>query len=166
MKKVLVTGCAGFIGSNLVDRLLENGNKVGYDKNKKLWFPHKSVEGGSDTIAYGHKIQSGEDFSAGITDAQAEDLFKKDIEKAKSQINKELKGTKLTPKQEEMFIDFVFNMGTLKKFPKFTEFALKNDLDGMKSQYKRYASGKELKGRNSEFLKRFLSEYFGFTTYF
>jgi GH24 family phage-related lysozyme (muramidase) len=65
-----------------------------------------------------------------------------------------------------MFIDFAFNMGTLKKFPKFTEFALKNDLSGMKDQYKRYAGGKELKGRNTEFLKRFLSEYFGFTTYF
>jgi hypothetical protein len=48
-----------------------------------LWFPHKSFEGGSDTIAYGHKIQSGEDFSAGITDAQAEELLKKDIEKVK-----------------------------------------------------------------------------------
>lgn len=28
MKKVLITGCAGFIGSNLVDRLLEHGYKV------------------------------------------------------------------------------------------------------------------------------------------
>lgn len=28
MKKVLVTGCTGFIGSNLVDRLLEYGYKV------------------------------------------------------------------------------------------------------------------------------------------
>jgi GH24 family phage-related lysozyme (muramidase) len=92
--------------------------------------------------------------------------LKKDLAKAKDQVHKELGGIKLTPKQEEMFIDFVFNMGTLKKFPKFTEFALKNDLGGMRDQYKRYAGGKELKGRNNEFLKRFLSEYFGFNYYF
>ena len=145
---------------------VENQGKVGYNSEKKLWFPHKSFEGGSDTIGYGHKIQKGEDFSKGITDAQAESLLKTDIAEAKQQVYKELGSIKLTPQQEEMFVDFVFNMGTLKKFPKFTEFALKNDLEGMKSQYKRYAGGKELKGRNSEFLKRFLSEYFGFTTYF
>ena len=145
---------------------VENQGKVGYDVQKKLWFPHKSFEGGSDTIGYGHKIQKGEDFSKGITDAQAEELLKKDLAKAKDQVHKELGGIKLTPKQEEMFIDFVFNMGTLKKFPKFTEFALKNDLGGMRDQYKRYAGGKELKGRNNEFLKRFLSEYFGFNYYF
>jgi len=145
---------------------VENQGKVGYNAEKKLWFPHKSFEGGSDTIGYGHKIQKGEDFSKGITDAQAESLLKTDLAKAKQQVYKELGSIKLTPQQEEMFVDFVFNMGTLKKFPKFTEFALKNDLEGMKSQYKRYAGGKELKGRNSEFLKRFLAEYFGFTTYF
>ena len=141
---------------------VENQGKVGYDAQRKLWFPHKSFEGGSDTIGYGHKIQKGEDFSKGITDAQAEALLKTDLAKAKQQVYKELGGVKLTPKQEEMFIDFVFNMGTLKKFPKFTEFALKNDLGGMKAQYKRYAGGKELKGRNTAFLQRFLTEYFGF----
>jgi GH24 family phage-related lysozyme (muramidase) len=138
-------------------KYVENGNKVGYDVKKKLWFPHKSVEGGSDTIAYGHKIQSGEDFSGGLTDSQAEDLLKKDIEKAKIQINKELKGTKLTPKQEEMFIDFVFNMGTLKKFPKFVQATLKNDESGINTEYKRFAGGKELKGRNMAFARRYLS---------
>ena len=141
---------------------VENQGKVGYNVEKKLWFPHKSFEGGSDTIGYGHKIQKGEDFSKGITDAQAESLLNTDLAKAKQQVYKELGGVKLTPQQEEMFVDFVFNMGTLNKFPKFTEFALKNDLEGMKSQYKRYAGGKELKGRNSEFLKRFLAEYFNF----
>jgi len=138
-------------------KYVENSNKVGYDAKKKLWFPHKSVEGGSDTIAYGHKIQSGEDFSGGLTDSQAEDLLKKDIEKAKIQINKELKGTKLTPKQEEMFIDFVFNMGTLKKFPKFVQATLKNDESGINTEYKRFAGGKELKGRNMAFARRYLS---------
>ena len=145
--------------SSFIDYLkyVENGNKTGYDKEKKLWFPHKSVEGGNDTIAYGHKIQNGEDFSGGITDSQAEALLKKDIEKARMQINKELKGTKLTPKQEEMFIDFVFNMGTLKKFPKFVQATLKNDESGMNDQYKRFAGGKELKGRNMAFARRYLS---------
>lgn len=145
---------------------VENQGKVGYNKEKKLWFPHESFEGGSDTIGYGHKIQPGENFSKGITDAQAESLLKADLAKAKQQVYKELGNVKLTTQQEEMFIDFVFNMGTLKKFPKFTKAALKNDLEGMKTQYKRYAGGKELKGRNSEFLKRFLTEYFGFNYYF
>jgi lysozyme len=139
-------------------KTVENAGKTGYNKQKKLWFPHKSFEGGSDTIGYGHKIQKGEDFSKGITDSQAEDLLKKDLDKAKEQVYKELGNRQLTKKQLEMFVDFVFNMGTLKKFPKFTLAALKNDTQGMKSQYKRFAGGKELKGRNTSFLGRFLSE--------
>ena len=145
---------------------VENAGKKGYDKQKKLWFPHESFEGGSDTIGYGHKIQKGEDFSKGITDAQAEVLLKRDLERAKNIVNKEVGGRQLSKKQMEMFVDFVFNMGTLSKFPKFTEFALKNDLQGMKAQYKRFSGGKELKGRNSAFLQRFLTEYFGFNYYF
>jgi len=53
--------------------------KGGYNKAKARWFPHKSLEGGSDTIAYGHKIQKGEDFSEGITDDEAIKLLEKDI---------------------------------------------------------------------------------------
>jgi len=64
----------------------------GYNKAKKLWFPHKSLEGGSDTIAYGHKIQKGENFSKGLTDSDALKLLEKDIDKklkiAKSQMKK------------------------------------------------------------------------------
>ena len=51
----------------------------GWNKASGKWFPHRSLEGGSDTIAYGHKIQSGEDFSKGLTDQEAIDLLKKDI---------------------------------------------------------------------------------------
>lgn len=55
--------------------------KGGYNKVKKLWFPHKSIEGGSDTIGYGHKIQKNEDFSKGISDSDAIKLLEKDINK-------------------------------------------------------------------------------------
>lgn len=51
----------------------------GYNQQQHRWYPHRSLEGGSATIAYGHKIFSGEDFSQGLTDAQATDLLKKDV---------------------------------------------------------------------------------------
>src|SRR3990167_5264682 len=40
MMKVLVTGCAGFIGSHLTDRLLKNGHKIiGIDKFNDYYDP-------------------------------------------------------------------------------------------------------------------------------
>lgn len=56
-----------------------NNPKGGYNKAKSKWYPHHSIEGGSDTIAYGHKILPGENFSNGITDIEATQLLKKDI---------------------------------------------------------------------------------------
>ena len=56
----------------------------GYNKSEAKWYPHKSIEGGSDTIAYGHKVVSGEDFSDGITDGEALSLLKKDISNKES----------------------------------------------------------------------------------
>lgn len=53
--------------------------KGGYNKSVNKWFPHKSLEGGSDTIAYGHKIMPNEDFSKGLNDSEAERLLEKDI---------------------------------------------------------------------------------------
>ena len=64
--------------------------KGGYDKGKGRWYPHKSLEGGSDTIAYGHKIQSGEDFSKGITDEQAVTLLRQDIARREVAIRRAL----------------------------------------------------------------------------
>jgi len=58
-----------------------NNPNGGYNKSKKLWFPHKSLEGGSATIGYGHKIQPNENFSKGITDDDAIKLLEKDTGK-------------------------------------------------------------------------------------
>lgn len=59
----------------------KNNPRGGYNKKYGKWFPHGSLEGGSDTIGYGHKILSGEDFSAGLTDSEVEDLLEDDINK-------------------------------------------------------------------------------------
>lgn len=69
--------------ANIISKFENNPNykKGGFDKATGKWFPHKSLEGGADTIAYGHKILSGEDFSKGLTDAEAKELLKSDISK-------------------------------------------------------------------------------------
>jgi len=64
--------------------------KGGYDKAQGRWYPHRSLEGGSDTIAYGHKLLPGEDFSKGITDEEAITLLRQDIAKREVAIRKAL----------------------------------------------------------------------------
>jgi len=41
--------------------------------------PYPSPEKGSDTVGWGHKVQSGEDYSKGVTADQADQLFLKDL---------------------------------------------------------------------------------------
>lgn len=62
----------------------ENSIKLGYDKIDGLWFPHPSVEGGTDTIAFGHKLtyeeEQDEVFDNGINFPEAVTLFLNDLE--------------------------------------------------------------------------------------
>tara|TARA_R110002020_G_C16064958_1_gene755750 strand:- start:69 stop:839 length:771 start_codon:yes stop_codon:yes gene_type:complete len=71
-------------------RAQENSRGVnsGWDKTKGLWFPHTSAEGGADTVGYGHKIKEGEDFSSGLTEQEAIDLYNKDMEEHRSKAKK------------------------------------------------------------------------------
>ena len=75
--------------SSLIDGVVEIVKKFensqsnphgGFNKTSHKWFPHHSLEGGSDTIAYGHKILPGENFSGGLSEHEALNLLKKDIE--------------------------------------------------------------------------------------
>ena len=73
----------------------EKGYKnSGWDKEQGVWKPHGSIEGGTDTLAYGHKLTPKEvesglvkigdksvEFKMGLTDRQAEELFKQDWDK-------------------------------------------------------------------------------------
>lgn len=148
---------------------IENDAKVGYNKSLKRWLPHSSPEGGLPTIAYGHKLTQQElsTMSRGITDEEAEKLLQKDLEHASraalSYVQDKFGKTQLTDEQIEMLTEFVFNLGSLKKFPKFTEAVIKRDWRTANKEYKRSyvdpsGNRKELSGRNVAFYKRYLSD--------
>ena len=88
-----------YVGDELdsqMDILKELENSVGAGKDEKdgKWYPHKSVEGGNKTIAYGHKISNEErdagTFDNGLTEEEAIELLKKDIDEANRKIRVEI----------------------------------------------------------------------------
>lgn len=143
-------------------KFIENGGHVGFNKNKKLWFPYKDPTGWH--IGYGHKIINDAELNnlnKGVNDAVINKLLTSDLIKANKIVNDYIKtkykvNLQLQPKQREMLIDFAFNLGTLHTFPKFVDAVLKNDTTIINKEYKRHAAGKEIKGRNDAFYNRFL----------
>ena len=143
---------------------------------------YKSPEGGLDTIGIGHKLTQTEiDNNAvhgfdldTLTKEQARAILKKDLPEYKSMLKADLKNNyknykmkqpidydTLDPKRQEMLLDFTFNLGGLKKFPKFTEAVLKGDMATAKKEYKRKFTDdkgvtKELKDRNEQFYNTYL----------
>ena len=84
---------------------------------------------GKDTIGYGHLVKPGEDFSKGITDQQADEMFDKDFEH-------HVKGARTTPgynladqRRKQAMVDLAYNMGPNwhKTWPKFSAAAKSGD---------------------------------------
>jgi RHS repeat-associated protein len=65
---------------------------------------------GDWTIGYGHKIRPGEDFSKGITKAQALELLQHDVQRAVSAVNAGLK-VSVTQNQFDALVSLAFNAG-------------------------------------------------------
>lgn len=136
-------------------KIQENEGKVGFNPKTGLWTPHESVEKGNPTIAYGHKLKAGEDFSKGITEAQALKMLGDDIkyheQNAKSVVDEKFgKGTfdSLHQDKQMLLTDYSFN-GVLSEFPLFTEGLVEGDKKKMFGQYKRYTKDLPLKKRNA-----------------
>jgi len=84
-------------------RQFENSIKAGFEGG--VWRPHTSIEGGTDTLAYGHKLTPSEAKSGfvkvgkeninykdvGLTEEQAQALFKQDWERAGKDTQKIIK---------------------------------------------------------------------------
>lgn len=66
---------------------------------------------GNPTIGYGHLIRPGENFSAGITQAQADTLFRQDVERV---VNPALDRITIALNQNQVDAlgSFIFNVGT------------------------------------------------------
>jgi len=111
------------------------------------------------TIGYGH---TGPDVKPGIKwpESKAEAQLKRDLAEAelkvKNYITKKFPGKTLNSTQLKMLTDFAFNLGNLSEFPKFTAAVVRKDWKTASQNYKRYAGGKELTKRNSDFFNKFL----------
>jgi len=136
---------------------VENGTKEGYKGGK--WYVHTVL--GVPHIGYGHKLGKGEKYPDGLSDEQVEALLMKDIEGAAIQCSKEIPNwAKLSTHQQEMLMDFAFNLGTTTTFPKFVLAVVNNDKPSMEKEYKRYViiNGEriELKSRNKAYHSLFM----------
>lgn len=66
---------------------------------------------GFRTIGYGHRLLPGETFPDGITLAQGEQIFLKDVAIAEANVQRLVRVT-LTQGQYDALVDFVFNLGS------------------------------------------------------
>jgi GH24 family phage-related lysozyme (muramidase) len=166
------------------DRFINYIERVeGYKTGKgKTPFRYESPEGGLDTVGLGHKLTQDEIDSNSVygfdldtlTKEQVKEIFREDLIKYEKMLKSDLKTNykeyemeqpidydTLNQKQKEMFLDFTFNLGSLKSFPKFTEAVLKGDMATARKEYKRYFENdkgevKEVKDRNEQFFKTYL----------
>lgn len=147
-------------------KAVENGSKVGLNGGR--WFPHESPEGGNATIAYGHKLKNDEVEKItknGLSEEAAERVLLSDLALARKKAYSDIKtmfGVQipLDQRQEEILTDYVFNLGTLKGFPKFTKAVLNKDWKTVAEEYKRtykdsHGARHEL-ARNKVFYNRYL----------
>lgn len=80
-----------------------------YDDNGDL-------PGGKMTIGWGHLIKTGEDFSAGITAAQADSMYLADLQDAVNDVNNSVH-VSLTQNQFDALVSYSYNIGGLRKSP-------------------------------------------------
>lgn len=131
----------------------------GYDAGTDRWYPHRSHEGGADTIAYGIKLSNGTPEAelakrqGYLTDTQANDaidtLVRSYGDSAERVYNRKFgEGAwdDLSEKSKSILIDYEYNPG-LSKFPNLMTGFHDADLEKIKANYKRYSRGREL-GRN------------------
>jgi len=110
--------------------------------------PYKDTRG-LPTVGYGHLIKKGEDYSKGMTQQQADELFDRDFEH-------HLAGARTTPgwdkashSQRHAMVDLAYNMGPSwhKKWPKFSAAAQSGDFEKAAQELEKSRWYKQVKTR-------------------
>lgn len=137
---------------------VENSIMKGWNKRTRKWFPHDSFEGGTDTIAYGHKLTRDDirskRFENGITMDQANQLLLHDIKKHEDRVKRymmtkyDVDYNNLTLPQKFLLTDYEYT-GVLSKFPSFTIALLVGNKAGMIDEHRRLSKGRPLVDRNN-----------------
>ncbi len=154
---------------NYFNELMIQENSINKGIKGSKYYPYDAVENNvkkkkTKDIGYGHKILPGEDFSKGLTKAEAITLMKKDYKlKNKSANNfvNNLYGKdtfrNLSPQKQIILTDYQYNVG-LEKFPKFLDAVITGDTNRMLNEYERFSDKEPLKQRN-EFTKNWINTY-------
>lgn len=165
------------INDKFLTYLMQVENRPLYDtKNIDEYGFHVSPEGGTKTFGYGHKLDQIEQLTQQLENGtqfdeaeygDAVELLKMDLQDANRRMSALIgpKYESLSRRQREMILDFAYNLGDpLQKFPKFTAAVLRDDLETMRKEYKRYYRNprtrrmEPLVDRNEQFYNRYLSE--------
>lgn len=119
------TGTEGSDEFDTALKSVENSIRSGYDEKTELWKPHSSLEGGTDTLGYGHKITpeeeksgtisiNGEDvnYKDGLTEEQIDALYLQDKEKHAEGVSALWDNWEtMDEKYKNVLINIAFNVG-------------------------------------------------------
>ena len=122
-------------------KLYENAAKVGYDDG--LWAVHDSLEGGTGTVGYGHKLSIHDDPSELYTDAEINSMLTSDVFNAYRTVFRKMKNSQydwnsLSDEDKVILTELMYNTGNSKILEKAMEYL------GKGADKKDYASLKEL----------------------
>jgi lysozyme len=111
---------------------------------------------GNLTIGYGHLIRPGENFSGGITEAQAESLFKQDVARV---VNPALDRItiELTQNQVDALGSFIFNVGTGGFLKNILSYLNAGDWEGTTSHMLQFITGRDAKSGRRQVLRGLLT---------
>ena len=131
--------------ANYIEKLkvYENSIKRGYDRGTNAWTPHESLEGGTKTVGYGHKLSVDDDSDIAYSSAKVDSMLTQDVFDAYRTVFRKMKNSKydwntLSDEDKIILTELYYNTGNSKLLEKAIEYL------GKGADKKDYASLKEL----------------------